>query len=144
MYLSINVLLFCTLLTSSLLHSKDIKIRRRRFASVLSLLDEWVVGGNKEYATPEPQKKSILTAERAPYDHSDNFQYLGRPKGFLAKFLHWDENYESMGPTLTRMVGLAKDLLEHTDVIQSIVSQELGAERKTYDRENNSEVQGDL
>ena len=144
MYLSINVILFSTLLTSSFLHSKDIKIRRRRFASVLNLLDEWVVGGTEQYAAPEPHRKNILAAERAPYDRSDKFQYLGRPKGFLAQFLHWDENYESMGPTLTRMVGLAKDLLEHTDVIQSIVSQELGAERKTYDRENNSEVQGDL
>ena len=143
MYLSINVLLFSTLLVSSFLHSKDIKIRRRRFASVLNLLDEWVGGGTELYAAPEPHRKNILAAERAPYDRSDNFQYLGRPKGFLAQFLHWDENYESMGPTLTRMVGLAKDLLEHTDVIQSIVSQELGAKRKTYDREN-SEVQGDL
>ena len=140
MYLSINIILFSTLLTSSFLHSKEIKIRRRRFASVLSLLDEWVAGSNEEYAAPEAHVKSILAAEKAPYERSDNFQYLGRPKGFLAQFLHWDENYEAMGPTLTRMVGLAKDLLEHTDVIQSIVSQELGAKRKTYDREN-SEVQ---
>ena len=141
MYLSFNVLLFSTLLTSSFLHSKDIKIRRRRFARVLNLLEEWVGGGSKEeYAAPEPHIKNILTAQGTPYERADTFQYLGRPKGFLAQFLHWDENYEAMGPTLTRMVGLAKDLLEHTDVIQSIVSQELGAERKTYDRENNSEV----
>ena len=143
MYLSINVLLFSTLLTSSFLHSKDVKIRRRRFARVLSLLEEWVGGNEEDYAAPEPHVKNLRTAQGSPYERADNFQYLGRPKGFLAQFLHWDENYEAMGPTLTRMVGLAKDLLEHTDVIQSIVSQELGAKRKTYDREN-SEVQGDL
>ena len=143
MYLSINVLLFSTLLTASFILSKDIKIRRRRFARVLSLLEDWVGGDSEEYAAPEPHINNILAAQGAPYERSDNFQYLGRPKGFLAQFLHWDENYEAMGPTLTRMVGLAKDLLEHTDVIQSIVSKELGAKRKTYGGEI-SEVQGDL
>ena len=143
MYLSFNVLLFSTLLTSSFLHSKDIKIRRRRFARVLNLLEEWVGGSKEEYAAPEPHIKNILTAQGTPYELTDTYEYLGRPKGFLAQFLHWDENYEAMGPTLTRMVGLAKDLLEHTDVIQSIVSKELGAKRKTYGSDN-SEEQGDL
>ena len=143
MYLSINVLLFSTLLTSSFIHTKDIKIRRRRFARVLSLLEEWAGGDNEEYAAPESHINNIQAKQGAPYERSDNFQYLGRPKGFLAQFLHWDENYEAMGPTLTRMVGLAKDLLEHTDVIQSIVSKELGAKRRTYGSED-GEVQGDL
>ena len=136
MYLSINVLLFSTLLTSSFLHSKDVKIRRRRFARVLSLLDEWVGEDQENYAAPEPHIKNIRTTQGTPYERSDNFQYLGRPRGFLAQFLHWDENYEAMGPTLTRLVGLAKDLLEHTDVIQSIVSQKLGAGSQTYQKEN--------
>ena len=100
------------------------------------MLDEWVVGGNQEYAAPEPQRNSILTAESAPYDRSDNFQYLGRPKGFLARFLHWDEKFEEMGPTLTRLVGLARDLLEHTDIIQSLVTQKLGVSGRVYDSDS--------
>ena len=144
MYININVLLFSTLLTASFLHSKDIKIRRRRFARVLSLLDEWVGGSNEEFAAPEPHVKNIRAAQRAPYERADSSPYLGRPKGFLAQFLHWDENYEAMGPTLTRLVGLAKDLLEHTDVIQSIVTQQLGAGSKTYERENSEGQQRHL
>lgn len=131
MYLNVSIVLVSTLLTSRFLHCQDVKLRRRRFASVLTMLEHWVGREGQEFAQPEKLVKNKVV--KAPYDKKDMFEYLGRPKGFLANFLHWDEKYESMGPTLTRMVGLAKDLLEHTDIIQSLVAKNLVAKRKVYD-----------
>ena len=131
MYFNVNVILLSTFICSRFFHCQDVKVRRRRFASVVSLLDQWVGRDVEEYA--EPEKYIQSRGIQATYEERDKFEYLGRPKGFLASFLHWDEKYESMGPTLTRMVGLAKDLLEHTDIIQSLVAKSLVSRRKVYD-----------
>ena len=39
---------------------------------------------------------------------------------------------------MSRLLGLARDLLEHSDVIQSIVAKQLGAEGKVYGAAGNS------
>ena len=126
-----NLLLLSILLSSKFLNSEASKVRKRRFASVLSLLDQWRGKADQEYAIPESYVFNAVPV--APYDNSDSFQYLGRPNPFLANFLQWDEKYESMGPTLTRILGLAKDILENTDIIQSSVRTNLRGEGEKLD-----------
>ena len=140
MYLNVNAILLSTIISLRSFHCQDVKFRGRRFASVVSLLDQWVGRDGEEYARPE--KYVPPRGMQSNYEERDKFEYLGRPKGFLANFLHWDEKYESMGPTLTRVVGLAKDLLEHTDIIQSLLTKSLVSKRKVYDSVNSEREDG--
>ena len=61
---------------------------------------------------------------RLPAYRLHESEYLGRPSPLLAKLLNWDKNWEELGPLGARMVGLVRDLAEHSDILQSIFSKE--------------------
>merc|ERR1712243_116780 len=77
----------------------------------------------------------------APYDDSDQYEYHGRPSPIIAELLDWDENFDELGPTFSRLVGLSKDLLEYSDVFQSLTAKAIGLD-KIY-REDNQYIMED-
>ena len=115
--------------------------RRRRFAEFLKF---WANNEAEiEFAVPEKLVFSYGNDDHsfAPYDNSDENEYHGRPSPIVAELLDWDKNYDELGPTFSRLVGLSKDLLEYSDVFQSLAIQAIGLD-KIY-RENNQYVMED-
>ena len=56
-------------------------------------------------------EKIVKYAEpSSPYDALNKFEYLGRPAPLLAKLMKWDQPYEELGPTFSRLLGLSKVL----------------------------------
>ena len=133
------------LLIQSQTNSKTVHSRRKRF---VSMWDYWGGETSGEFAVPERIVKFVKPG--SPYeDKVKSTGYLGRPSPMMAKFLNWDHTYEELGPTFSTMLGLTQvkenistilhiydlqqDLLEHSDVFQSLVARNLGQDGYIYD-----------
>ena len=133
MILRVSVIVCLIITVTSQSKEKTLKSRKRRFVDFMNF---WSGDPSEEYAVPE--KFVHFAKPFSPYDANNKYDYLGRPSHFMAKLLKWDMKYEELGPTVSRLLGLARDLLEHSDVIQSIVAKQLGAEGKVYGAAGNS------
>ena len=97
-------LLLYLLFLSSTIDCSDLLQRRRRFAELFKKF--WESDDPEQYAVPE---KIVKFAEpRSPYDSLNNYEYLGRPAPLLARLMKWDQPYEELGPTFSRLLGLSK------------------------------------
>merc|ERR1719365_432325 len=107
--------------------SDHLLVRRRRFAEYLKF---WANNeAENQYAVPEKLIFNYGDQSFAPYDDSDKNEYHGRPSPIVAQLLDWDQNYDELGPTFSRLVGLSKDLLESSDVFQSLAAKAIGLEK---------------
>ena len=136
------------MLIQSLANSQTVHSRRKRF---VSMLDYWGGESSKEsqFAVPEKIVKNVRPG--SPYeDRVRDTGYLGRPGPLMATFLKWDRSFEELGPTFSTMLGLSRvywplivnnfsnillpqDLMENTDVYQSLVKRTLGHEGFVYE-----------
>lgn len=123
------------LLTSPALYSQHHISRRRRFALLGNFVKEWTVSENEAPSEDVPEK--YLPTKH--YTIADT-GYLGRPDPVISKLLRWDDRPEYLGPLLSRLVQLTKDILEETDVAQSLLLATVGMENTLV---HHSEVQGE-
>lgn len=96
--------LFYLLVLLSTIDCSELLHRRRRFAELFKKF--WVTDDPEQYAVPE---KIVKFAEpSSPYDSLNSYDYLGRPAPLLARLMKWDQPYEELGPTFSRLLGLSK------------------------------------
>ena len=70
-----------------------------------------------------------------PYEVVET-DYLGRPGPLLSSILRWDDRAEHLGPLLSRLVQLTRDIVEETDIVQSVLLAKVGMEDSLiHDRE---------
>ena len=87
-------------------------------------------------STESVDENNIIEEPATLYGHPHKSAFLGRPTRFIAKLLHWDKTPQFMGPLVSRLIKLNKELLENTNIVQSIVMQGLGLEPEVYKGED--------
>ena len=102
-------------------------VRRRRFAGLIKYFN--TVTKNDNEAPSEVVEEEYIPED--PYGSAES-DFKGHPRPFLSKILQWDDRPEHLGPLLSRMVQLSKELVEDTDVVQSIVMRDLGMGEEVY------------
>ena len=86
----------------------------------------------KEMTSSEIEAPGKVISEEVkpmdPYTIAES-DYIGhRPGPILSRILGWDDRAEHFGPLMSRLLQLSKDMVEETDVIQSLILMEMGME----------------
>ena len=102
-------------------------VRRRRFASLIKYFN--TVTKNDNEAPSKVVEEEYIPAD--PYGSVES-DIKGHSRPFLSKILQWDDRPDHLGPLLSRLVQLTKDLMEDTDVVQSVVMRDLGMGEEVY------------
>ena len=95
--------------------------RRKRFAILESYVKKWTGSENEAPSEDIPEKYQ-------PVERYSKYEYLDRPGPMISKLLRWDHRLEHLGPLLSRLVQLTKDIVEETDVVQSVLLSTVGME----------------
>merc|ERR1712142_111291 len=111
------------LLLPNSVNPHHIHSRKRRFASLSKFVKKWTANENE--ATSE-----IITDDYVPIEPYviPESEYLGRPGPTVAKLLRWDDRVEHGGPLVSRLVPLTRDIVEETDIVQSVLLSLVGME----------------
>ena len=93
--------------------------RRKRFAILESYVKKWTGSENEAPSEDIPEQYQ-------PVEHY--IGYRDRPGPMISKLLRWDHRPKHLGPLLSRLVQLTKDIVEETDVVHSVLLSTVGME----------------